>query len=437
MKALSIGYAIALCGDDTYINGYRTPPRRMAIENFGELMIAVQRRNSLQECTVLIDRAQAVRMGIPAKLPRSDKMVREHESLQSARADGWRIKELRPWMTFWKPGAKSVHIGLLQWSDAVSFAPYDLSDPGWMTRILATYHDLMGLPYRMTSGVTAMAMIRDIPPRIRRERDMPVNPLWQPDWSDIEPAQFMTELPFGWISQRTDHLGTGSYEHGYDVNLQFLAGMNGADLPFDHLTWRGGDQFDGRPGWWKFTVPAWNEPRLPHPVGGDAQPGDVVWRTTPRVNLLVELAQRYGIMEYPTFHESWTCERHGRLLRPFAEKIRDAITESAYHDVRSAPIISRMARATYKEGWGMLASEGSRVRRHDWHQITAALAHSNQWRRMWQAALKGRWPVEVDKDTVWYRSEDPDPVSAKPESIPLGTNLGTWKVVGTRERTLA
>jgi hypothetical protein len=74
-------------------------------------------------------------------------------------------------------------------------------------------------------------------------------------------------------------------------------------------------------------------------------------------------------------------------------------------------------------------SQGSR-KDHD-QAIIAGYA-ANLLRRLVKVADTGqRWPLAIGTDAIAFASADPDPASACPAGLPLGSGLGEFKVAGT------
>lgn len=416
-------FAVALTADGTFINGTRYAAVEMP-DNFGELIARLKKFNSLGEVTVLLDQAVALNMGIGAKLPSSDSQARNHPAFSAARDAGWNVNELKTWMTFWHREQTCVHVGLTQFFGKSQFPWFYPENMTITTARLADFHRLAGLPWRMTGGTTAIAMIRDT--QARR-----VTPFWRPTWDGIEPALTRCEIPFRWVSE-CDYSDV-EWMHGYDMNRQYLSAAQGAVLAVDQLVYHGRGEFNQLPGWWHITLPAWNDKRIPHP-GGHGDVGDKVWRASPTMQLLMDMAEQ-GVCAEPEIHGSYTSQKSGRLLRPFAETVRDGLEFASTEYVEpERDIMRKMWQSLYKEGIGMLASPRSRILRYDWNHTIVSLARSNQWRRMWKIGQKeNRWPSHIDVDTLWYASPITDPVLAVPEGLPLHNKLGGYKVVTTRE----
>jgi len=66
--------------------------------------------------------------------------------------------------------------------------------------------------------------------------------------------------------------------------------------------------------------------------------------------------------------------------------------------------------------------------RLDWRHLVIAQANANLSRALHKMDAAGYTPVAVHKDAVYLVSDEPDPVTACPPSVTLGTGLGYFKV---------
>jgi hypothetical protein len=417
-------YNVVLTADASYIEGRRTGAIK-DVTNLGELVTRVWHTNNLTESTVILDRDVALSLGIEKKLPGTENAIHNHPSLSLARDLGWRVKKLNPWMTFWHNDHPSIHIGLSQFFGSTPFPIWDTHDLATTSFDMGVFQRICGVPLRMTAGATAMAMLRE-------GTNFRVTPYWKPDWSGIDIATRHSEIPYRWVSPVSEEM---SWHHAYDINMQYLAAAQGAHLAIGELEYEETSQFDGTPGFWEITVPAWNDKRLPHPAGHH-QPGDRVWVTAPTVHLLIEMSE-YGVSAEPVIHASWTCkDKTGRILRTWAGTIRDGIKLATENRGAQSPFV-RLMKGLYKEGIGMLANRRSRIVRYDWNFTIAALARANQFRRLWKIGMEeGRWPSSIDADKVWYPSRHSDASAAAPRALAIRTGLGGWKLAGTHSGVL-
>lgn len=205
-----------------------------------------------------------------------------------------------------------------------------------------------------------------------------------------------------------------------DKNAYYLCAANSAVLPLDALTHTPHPRTpDDRVGYWRIQVPANPDPRLPHPLGSAARPGEWRWVAQPTVDLLTEL----GVPWLES--ESWTCprDRARRALVPWYERLRDARTALLGQDDRDSRAVWQALRDTYSRGIGCLDRETRRWYRPDWRAIIYAQARCGLYRAIRKAAAEeGRWPSETRTDSVVYEGSDP------PAAFTVGTGLGQWKV---------
>lgn len=372
--------------------------------------------------------------------------------LDDARSAGWLVRgKVRPWTTFYADGRPDVVLCLPAWPGFYDRSP--LGNPQWLqdtVHRLSMWHKLSGSAWVGTPGVAAMQILRATAPRYP-VRGKQVGPSFNyPEGPDG--AQEMDYEPEDWSIPQA-----GRYAHGYDASRMYLAAAQGCEVlaPWS-LKHTGRIEFDPKKaGWWRVKLGPWNHPRIPAPAG----PGeDERWVTTPTLVLLRNLLDAGDAFQPFEVLDSYTAPGK-RVLRNWAETI-----ERTYQGARSfaeagdpdvvdgdgttadGAAVMAAAKSAYKEGWGLLnyiSDQGVRnaIYRPDWHYAILAQARSNLWRRMWQVGhAEGRWPVEIKVDHVWYESDSPDPIEAKPSGIPLVNKdnrtdtLGTFKPKGTREK---
>lgn len=369
--------------------------------------------------------------GLPQKLPRGD--GKTHPALEAARAAGWRVSGIDPWMTFWQPGTPSVHIGVRPWLRRGKGGNFELGDNETMVEQLRLYqfHKMVGTPYHgANSGLAGIDLLRD--------QYSGKAPMWTPgNWDRVPPAGTVVEtVTDKWRTELPDH-GL-AYEHSYDARLQFLAAALNAKLALGELRWVHGDQvpLDGPasvlPGYYLVTVPSWSfRDRIPHPLGDRREYGARVWVTGATLELALEVAERDQVMAAPEVHEAWVAVG-GQVLKSWAGKIRDA-----EHLARLSKdkVLHDAVKHVYKAALGLMNRRGqARVFRPDWNQTVVALARCNLWRKMWKEGNSwGRWPVEIHADAVWYAGTTSNP--DWPVSFKEGLGLGQFRHEATRAVT--
>lgn len=340
------------------------------------------------------------------------------------------------WITLSHTATKSrIHLGIMSQLDQEQVPLFDL---GWGPDIiagqLAIFHAAVGVPYRATPGVSGCAAIRRWHERkaVREgsEREIPAW-VWREAPDDILPPRDVM-----WSRPLTDVEKRCRWVHAFDTNKQYLAAMANVPLSWALPTPGGGCEFDaGRAGMWR-VVARGSGDRHPGDMPALIDPGSIggsgsAWVDT---SILGEFHRRGVRLE---IIDSWLSpakrrERRdgtevpgaGRLLRGPAEMFRDAQYANravdSHRDGCPCPRC-RMA-ATLKmvpnHAIGMLAAPGSTMRRLDWHYGIRGMARMLLLIKIYKAAeVHGLKPIKVERDCVWYASDDPDPMG-------VGSRLG-------------
>lgn len=405
--------------DVTWIDGDVTETRRIPRDLADVLGVGAKVFEVVGEGVIILDAPVHERMGFPVKMPA--KMTGLDVPIVAARTAGWGVgKAPSPWMTFYAPGKPSVHIGLWGWLSPTNHALW-ADEPAVMTYRMRRYHELTRAAFHGTPGLAGISAVRD---RWRGKQ-----PKWVADSTEIEPANQDTEARYLWKSPRPSDL---PYAHRYDANVQYLAAAGVTEVALDELRHTGKREFCGKSaGYWKITVPVWNEDRLPNPVNG--VPGQEKWVTSPTMGLLAQLAED-GLTVMPDVLDSWTCDRTARVFRPFQERMRDALADVAAEPFAAdQDALTKALKLTYKEMIGLLYRPGGRIFRRDWNHAFQGMARSNQFRAIRKIALAtGRYPDGIKLDAVTWGSDTADHEAASP--VPLRPGPGGWKHEETTER---
>jgi hypothetical protein len=377
--------------------------------------------------TVLLGADNIRRLGWPEQAPADLAEAKAHPVLTPAREAGWRVDRLGPWMTFHRSATPTVHIGVLPWLDSDTFELI-AKDPATMAYRLQWMGTRLRTPYRARPGVTALAAMRLLVPGKA--------PYWKPDWNKVQPVgpfeeRMRWEAPYIWDSAQADALQLGhKWLHGWDIRGQFLAAASGVYLARDALRHTKKEDYDGSAGYWRIVVPPWNYGAvLPHPAGQGYSAGDVTWVTSPRLELLRKLADQYQVISMPQILDSWTAEKPQRLLRPWAECIRDMVTDARQEaDPDDAVVLSRAGKHAYTHAIAMLRSPDSSIHRVDWNDGISGYADCGFWLKLWiEFRTSGRTPVKIFHDTAYYASSEIDPEKDRPITFEPSTNLGRFK----------
>lgn len=378
--------------------------------------------------TVLLGENNIRRLGFPADAPTDLDEAKAHPILTPSRQVGWKVDRLGPWMTFHRAATPTVHIGVLPWLDSESFELIS-TDPGTMAYRMQWMSSRLGAAYRARPGVTAIAAVRLLTGGKA--------PYWKPDWNRVHPVgpledRTRWELPYIWDSPNLEALELGhKWLHGWDIRGQFLAAASGAYLARDalrHTAYKA--EYDGSSGYWRIVVPAWAYGSvLPNPAGNNYSPGDVTWVTSPRMELLRKLAEDYRVIAMPDVLDSWTAEKPSRLLRPWAERIRDMVTAARQEpDVDDAVILARAVKHSYTHAIAMFRNPESSIHRVDWNDGINGYAASAFWLKLWlQYRTDGRAPVKIFHDMAYYASSEIDPEKDRPSTFELSSNMGRFR----------
>lgn len=348
-------------------------------------------------------------LGLPETLPAARP---DHPAIAAAAAAGWTPGVISGW-TVWTHGATVVVVAVQDWagSDHTAWQVLDGTPTEAVTR-LWHWQQTTGVAWRGHPGISGLAVMR----HLHAGRGS-AEPTWLPTVRDLPVVCERADLVTAW-----HRCEPARFEHGWDVNGMYLAAAGTADLPRYTLRRDQPGALDpDHAGYYLITAAPWLlSDRLPDPAGPAGSPlsrdAGRRWVTRPTLRLLDEL-QRLGVHGGYELHQTWTSPA-GRILRPWAETIRDAI--------RTAPDAAGMAAAkdSYRQAVGLLARPGGRVSRPDWHNTIIAQARTTLWRKLWAVGQSsGRWPLRVETDCVYYAHPDPDPAIADP-GLPVGARLG-------------
>lgn len=380
---------------------------------------------------LIIAGADAVRLvGLPPALGPGKELEAAPEA---ARAAGWRVCDLGYWTTFWgERGRPTVHLCVPAYQGDYQPWLIDAEDLAATTARLARYAELTGAGFRLSAGMSGLASLRD-------GRRWHRSPYWRPDWSLLrvkgakpgERPMSMGERDLAWDSPASLD---GRFLHRYDANTAYLAAASAAYLAADQLRQNGATWDPTMAGYWLVTPPAWNHRQMPAPWHKQLPTeSGRLFLSTPSMALLHELADA-GECDAPTLHDSWTA-RGTRLLRPWAEQLRDAL---ALHPDRDDPMHAAL-KGSFRDAIGLMAKHGSpSLYRPDWRHTIASECRVSLWRRLWTIGqTEGRWPAEIRTDAVAYPCcsrpacirECEDPVTACPQGLKLGAGLGRFRIL--------
>jgi len=277
----------------------------------------------------------------------------------------------------------------------------------------------LGTWFTATPGRTAEVMIRtDLR---RRGRHEPVE-------LPAVVTRGHVESWWDWMRPLTPEEAARPYIVAVDKHAAFLTTMSHVELGIGQpeLVERAVG-FDRRlPGYWHVRTARWEHPGLPDPTRATGAPGRREepegwrWLTTPSVRaahelgLLLELDQAY------------VWRQHGRLLQPFAARIRAARdTLGAQADSEAVRIALAAVKRLYTSLIGrlrMLRESGpDPLYRPDWHDHLVAESRVNLWHNVRQLAE----PPAACAIDCWYV---PSAAAAAPAGLKLGQGAGEYSV---------
>lgn len=302
------------------------------------------------------------------------------------------------------------------------------ASPAQLARRLQLFATQMGFPFKVNSGVTGIDLMMECRPKTRSPKE----------WREVVFAPSKTKPPYGigdieddfdWSRSPTEEEAAMSYLHAYDRGGSYMAAIPGLELPIgDALHHPNGFDFDAKlPGYWCVEVPEQQDWLMPYVLNPKCRNiTGPKWVCTPRLERAVALGYQ------PTVIEAYVWPEHGRVLRTWYERFRDAATglDCEEPDAQAARQQSKLVRNV---AIGLMASRthlqgktgySPERRFHIVSKASASIAY-----KIHQIGVdSGRWPVAVLKDTVYYVSDDPDPVTAWPgDQRSLGRGFGQYK----------
>ncbi|MFD8462356.1 helix-turn-helix transcriptional regulator [Streptomyces antimycoticus] len=174
-----------------------------------------------------------------------------------------------------------------------------------------------------------------------------------------------------------------------DVNAAYLSALK-AWLPIgklEHST--GTDGVDPKRSGVHLITPApWHHPHLPDPLGDRDQPGPV-WVTNATLRLLLRLAgPKYGLLDPPVIHESWTSG----ATENFLDALRKTLTAARETAIAEDDSITlEYIKAMYSKFISTMGESihNREMMRPDWMHIIHSQAYANLWVKAYKAHQAG------------------------------------------------
>ena len=272
--------------------------------------------------------------------------------------------------------------------------------------------------YRALDMLTSscVPMLAKRPPYWRPSMAEPENRVWVPAWSWRAPIA---------IEDRPGQVTV------LDSNANYLSAISTVEVAHGGLQHTGCIPFDpSLPGYWQMRRYPWQDPRIMSPLGTGGGRSDMVWLTTPTVQLLSQLAAD-GYWPDVDVIDSWTSPTRCRLRR-WSDRIRSDRAAAIGH--QNEPWLGQI-KLGYSQAVTIMA-DGSldKVHRPDWARHIRAQAAASVWRRGWSLVLAGRPLIGagridelvLDRPTacqLWSRraARPAPPIVLDHESYSLGT----------------
>ena len=317
-----------------------------------------------------------------------------------------------------------------------------LVEPPELVARLQAFADHVGIAWRITEGVTGLDLIDHTrPPRRSNLDDMGRTvsvvrdeaaqiPSFLNAVSDARLRQI--ERNFSWWrawDNLTDQERGMEWVHAYDHRSHFLNPWASTDLGIDGLIHLEGQdaRWDGseRAAYYRVSrweAPDWTMPDPANGVGGWVE--ESVWVTAHTLKQLEKLSP--GLTETLEYHEAFTWEQHARYLDK-AGKILAAARADA-----PAPV-AQTVKGIYSAATNKLASRDARpnyhLRRPDWRDMIVGATRTAIVAALVDARNRsGATPMVVDRDTIIYASNEPDPRAAWPGNpTKLEAASGGWR----------
>lgn len=304
-----------------------------------------------------------------------------------------------------------------------------------LARRLQRFADATGTPWQIGGAITGLELAKSL-----RAKDIGrMFSVQEP----VLPATWSVENDLNWSRVPSESEAARMYVHGYDRGGSHPAATAGLDLGIGAAEHHPeGRRFDPRtPGYWKVAITGGAPWQMPHPLLADNRvPEYPTWVTTPTLQVAIDLDYLDGDVEVL---EAYTWPQKARVLDPWYERIRDARTDLqqvlASREVSDATAVADaqaalgLLKQVYTRSVGMLGSEtyqkGRPTYQPAWRHHIVAKSRANILRRVAQIGRdSGQWPVAIVTDTLFYVSDDADPVTAWPgRAQDLGTGFGKFK----------
>ncbi|MET7746113.1 DnaB-like helicase C-terminal domain-containing protein [Streptomyces sp. NPDC005385] len=214
-----------------------------------------------------------------------------------------------------------------------------------------------------------------------------------------------------------------------DRNGSFPSACSAVPLAPNRLLHTGPlDVFDkSQAGIYQITVPEWDYPAMPHPLGRLADRPDEqgrVWVTTPHIKMLERLHRDGHLTDPVTIHDSWTGKANESLFKPFYQATKDARTELIEAGGEPYKKYKTRLSIALRLLWPKRPESRSPFWRPDWRMSMVAEASVRHWFSAFKAVQAGHTLIalrNVDAAIFWVSDE------TAPDTYRVGTGFGEVK----------
>jgi len=220
--------------------------------------------------------------------------------------------------------------------------------------------------------------------------------------------------PVVWMRPLTIAEWRMKYLHKYEHNTLDLEACNEVQLGAgDPLYSANGRAYDGKlPGIWRVKAETagsiFDGKRLPSCIHGE-------WMSTPEVKCCTNIAYQVQVTEgyyWPESHRM--LERWATTLWKAHQRFK--LTSTTYRHAQARSNASHTIQAITQLGIGKLADEKAPggLYRPDWWAQIVGQSRASVFAHLVTLVRQGSMPILVDRQALWFVSNDPNPLTAVP-----------------------
>lgn len=337
---------------------------------------------------------------------------------------------------------------VLVWSapldgESVDGLGFSVQDAGQLAAELEAFRAATGTAYRLTPGITAEDMARSL-----TRWDKAVDR--EPHGELPEEVRGARPADVRWSRELDDQERGRRYVHSLDTQWMHAAPLESVPCGLGRLERYDRPAFDARrTGWWLASIMSdialLPDPWHPELAGGaraglGTPDGQAPERWYPTA--LIELAVQRGYQVEPS--AAWLYARSRRYLRPMAERLREARRELEAQTTSGRTAATPGAKLVKELGRilpdrlayfsaGNSESTNRPLYRPNWGHEIVGRAHAQFARTLFSSAESGLIPFRVEKDAVYFASDNPDPIAVgNSAGLTVDPNrYGKWRVAGS------